>query len=229
MSRMANLIKYSIYPRRCDVCGRVVSVDENVCSDCADNIRIVGKICLNCGKAKADCNCKKEHHKPSYDGIIAPFMFDKNVPRAIYNLKFFGRSELAEPMGHQISTVVKERFGDIEFDYVTFVPLTFRRNYKRGYNQSRLLAKTVSKDLGIECKPLLKKLFNNPPQRTLSAKYRRGNVFGVYDVKNMDILLDKTILVIDDVKTTGATLNNCAYVLKMYGAKSVYAATFAIR
>lgn len=222
-------IKYFFFPRRCDICGEVVAVTDSICDKCCDNIAITGDVCYSCGKMKKDCSCDKSHHKPDYNAIIAPFVYDGNVVNAIHRLKFYNRPELAIPMGRQIANTVKEHFGDVSFDIITSVPLTMRRNYKRGYNQSELLAKTVAKELGVPYKDTLKKIFNTPPQRNVSAKYRRGNVFGAYDVRPKADIEDKKILIVDDVKTTGATISHCAYILKIYGAESVYAATFAIR
>lgn len=226
---MNSFIKYMLYPRRCDICGDVVAINEPICLACKDNVRIEGNICFKCGKVKKDCNCKNAHHKPEYYAVVAPFVYDKNIPNAIHQLKFYGKQELANSMSKQIASTVLDRYNDAHFDYVTCVPMTVSRTYKRGYNQSKLLAKSVAKELGVPYKQLIRKIFNNPPQRTLSAKLRRGNVFGVYDILDESAVLDKSILLIDDVKTTGATLNACSYVMKIYGAKSVYCATFAIR
>ena len=75
---------------------------------------------------------------------------------------------------------------------------------------------------------LLEKVRNNPAQRKQNARSRRVNVYGAYAVIDDSALWDKTVLLIDDVKTTGATLNECAKMLRMHGAKAVYAATVAI-
>lgn len=222
-------IKYLIYPRRCDVCGDVVPMSDCICEKCRSNIAITGEICLSCGKMKKDCTCKKSHHKPYYDAIVAPYMYDAGVVKGIHRLKFDGRKDVAVPMGKAIARKVQEHYGDVDFDFITTVPLTKLRWWKRGYNQSHLIAKSVSKELGIPYAKALRKIFNTPPQRTVSAKYRRGNVFGAYDIEPKADIAGKTILIIDDVKTTGATISHCSYLLKIYGADSVYAATFAIR
>ncbi len=229
MSTCLDFVKYMIYPRRCEICGEVVPISDRICEACTHNTPILGEVCFKCGRMKKDCECKSARHKPSYDAIVAPFTYDENVVKAVHRLKFYNRPELANPMGRQIANTVKERYDDIDFDFVTAVPLTARRNYRRGYNQSSLLAKTVAKELGLKYKPTLKKVFNTPPQRKTLAKYRRGNVFGAFDIINDEDIENKKILIIDDVKTTGATISHCAYVLKIYGAESVYAATFAIR
>lgn len=222
-------LKYIIYPRRCNICGEVIAIDQSLCPDCKNVKRILGKICTKCGKMKVSCDCKNSHHTPSYNAIVSPFVANEQILGAVHRLKFYSRRELAYPMGKEIANTVKERLGDISFDYVTSVPMTKRRLRKRGYNQSQLLAQVVSKELGVPYKTLLKKIFNTKPQRSLSARFRRGNVFGAYDIlPNVDVE-NKCILVIDDIKTTGSTISHCSYLLKIYGADSVYAATYGIR
>ena len=111
---------------------------------------------------------------------------------------------------------------------LTAVPLGRRRRRKRGYNQAELLARRVAGALHIPYADLLEKVRNNPAQRKQNARSRRVNVYGAYAVIDDSALWDKTVLLIDDVKTTGATLNECAKMLRMHGAKAVYAATVAI-
>ena len=90
---------------------------------------------------------------------------------------------------------------------------------KRGYNQAELLARRVAGALHIPYADLLEKVRNNPAQRKQNARSRRVNVYGAYAVIDDSALWDKTVLLIDDVKTTGATLNECAKMLRMHGAR----------
>ena len=127
-----------------------------------------------------------------------------------------------------MAAAVRVDFADVAFDYVAAVPLGRRRRRKRGYNQAELLARRVAGELHIPYADLLEKVRNNPAQRKQNARSRRVNVYGAYAVIDDSALWDKTVLLIDDVKTTGATLNECAKMLRMHGAKAVYAATVAI-
>lgn len=222
-------LSYMIYPRRCEICYDVVPMDEVICERCKDVKRIKGKICTKCGKIKADCICDKARHKPDYNAIVAPFYYDETIVSIVHSFKFFKQSDLAIPMSKQMLSVINERYNGISFDYITSVPLHYTRNIVRGYNQSALLAKALSKQMDVPYKKTLHKLFRNKPQRTMSAKRRRGNVFGVYDLIDGVDVEDKTILIVDDVKTTGSTINECASILKAYGASAVYAVVYAIR
>lgn len=217
---------YALFPRRCELCGSIVALDICRCDNCLNLPQIKGDVCSSCGCAKSDCNCKK--HKNEYKAIIAPYYYKDYAVCCVHRFKFNDYPELSVAMAKDIAHCVKERYNDIDFDCVTYVPLSKKRFKKRGYNQSQLLAESIGSEIGVEVKNLLYKVFDNKSQRTQSHRERKVNVYGAYDlIDNVDVA-DKTILLIDDVKTTGSTLNECAKMLKIYGAKSVYCATFAI-
>lgn len=219
---------YVLFPRRCDLCGDVVEFDKSRCNECTNSVRIFGEICDRCGHTKSDCKCKKNADKMEYKSVCAPFYFDGNIVKAVHRFKFYGFNELSVGMGKEIALTVKERYNDVSFDLVTYVPMTNKRQKKRGYNQSLLLARSVSEEMNIPCVKCLVKIRDTDSQRSQSAKNRKLNVFGAYDIANDVDFTDKTILIVDDVKTTGNTLNECAKMLKGYKAKAVYAASFAI-
>ena len=214
------------FPRRCALCGTVVALDEPLCPECQKVRPIARPKCLLCGRSKKDCTCKGKHHE--YAGVTAPFVYRDSLVAAIHNLKFYDFPMLADYMGDCMPAAVRVDFADVAFDYVAAVPLGRRRRRKRGYNQAELLARRVAGALHIPYADLLEKVRNNPAQRKQNARGRRVNVYGAYVVIDDSALWDKTVLLIDDVKTTGATLNECAKMLRMHGAKAVYAATVAI-
>lgn len=214
------------FPRRCAICGRVVALDEDLCEECRNLKRIEPPRCLQCGRAKADCICKGA--KKEYDGITAPFYYKDILVTAVHNFKFHEQPLLARKMGEEMALSVKETFSDITFDVITCVPLSKRRKNDRGYNQAELLARSVSKNLGIPYSELLRKVVNNKVQHKENARVRKINVYGVYDLIDGVDVNGKTVLLVDDVKTTGSTLNECAKMLKMHGAKKVIVTTFAI-
>lgn len=214
------------FSRRCAICGRVVALDEELCGDCRKLERIEQPRCLYCGRAKSDCNCKDR--KSEYDGITAPFYYLDNLVTAIHNLKFNEQPLLARKMGEEMALAVKETFPDEVFDVITSVPLSKRRKNDRGYNQAELLAKSISLNLEIPYAELLRKIVNNKVQHKESARIRRINVYGVYDLVDGVDVTGKSVLLVDDVKTTGSTLNECAKMLKIYGADKVFVVTFVI-
>lgn len=222
------LISYVFFPKRCNLCSEVIDINRTQCSLCEQNERILGEVCDKCGFSKEDCVCKDNTPKPAYKSVVAPFYYNSGVVRAVHRLKFYKYGEIAEEMAKEMLTVVNKKYNDVDFDLVTFVPATKRRVRQRGYNQAKLIADNLCEMLNVDCVKTLDKIRETDSQRTLSAQERRMNLYGAFDLSRGINVDGKTILLIDDVKTTGSTLNECSQVLKGYGAKSVYACTFAI-
>jgi len=107
------------------------------------------------------------------------------------------------------------------------VPLFWTKFLKRGYNQAALLAKTISRECNMEYADILKRIKDTKTQTRLSTEARRKNVYGAFMLKSGEVE-GKNVLLIDDVMTTGATINECARVLKQAGAKEVYSCVAAI-
>ena len=117
-----------------------------------------------------------------------------------------------------------------DVDIITFIPMRSFRRFIRGYNQSELIARKLSELSGIPYKRLLEKKYDSSSQHKLSAVARTGNLIGCFEpVKDAeDLFKYKTVLVVDDVLTTGSTLNEIAKTLLIFGADSVYAATCTV-
>ena len=114
------------------------------------------------------------------------------------------------------------------YDIILPVPIHKKRKAKRGYNQSELIAKEIAKKLNMEYyNTVLIKDINNIPQSTLTQAKRQENVLGIYKVINSQKIENKSILLIDDIYTTGSTVNECSRVLKQNGARSIDVLTLA--
>jgi len=221
-------LSYAVYPKRCELCGEVVAFDEKLCENCLNLELISGELCKKCGNPKAECSCSKHEKTPEFKAFIAPYYYEESVATAANRFKDFGFPELAYEMGEAMAKQIEIYYKDICFDLITYVPLTKEKLKTRGYNQSELLAKEIEKRLNIPCEELILKIKATPQQKKSSAKQRRTNLRGSFDLKTGIRVEDKTILLIDDIKTTGSTLNECAYVLNAYGARAVYAAAFCM-
>ncbi|MBR4240905.1 MAG: ComF family protein [Eubacterium sp.] len=221
-------LSYSLFPRRCNLCGEVVALDEELCEECAIIKMIEGELCSLCGNPKKECACKKKERKPEYKRFIAPYYYKDSIAAAANRFKDYGYPELAPEMSKRMAQYISERFSEIDFDCITFVPLTKKKLEKRGYNQSELLANGVSEKLKIPVEELLIKIKNTPQQKRSSAQQRKVNLRGAFDLAEGKSADGKTILLIDDIKTTGSTINECSFVLNAYGANAVYAATFCM-
>lgn len=215
-------------PERCAFCGCVVAPYDTICEACQREISVITPpICRRCGHHKADCLCRgKRQH---FDGVTAPFYYADAVRAGILRLKRRDDSLAIDTFAVYMARAVQREYEDETIDGICFVPMTKRRLQEREYNQGELLAKALGKQLQLPVMPVLAKLYDTAMQKKMAFRIRRsGNVLGVFDVMDESVR-DKTVLLVDDVLTTGATLNECAKMLKLYGAKRVLVVTLAIR
>lgn len=222
-------LSYFIFPRRCDLCGDVVYPSSLRCDECSSLKIVSGERCALCGCLKDDCCCDKNEKAKEYKGVVAPYYYEKSIVKAIHNFKLYSYKELTNSLADEIQKAIDDCYADVKFDMVSYIPMTDKSYRKRGYNQSRLLAERVAKNMDLPLVDALKKTMDTNTQRGSSAKQRQINLHGVFDI-NVDYseIDNKCILLIDDVKTTGTTLSECAYVLNGYGARAVYCATVAV-
>lgn len=226
--RAVRQISYAFFPRRCSLCGTAVPPDEELCEQCSGNTEYVEeKVCKICGRGKKNCVCVGR--RVFYESAAAPFYYSGAVKNSIGGLKFRKEAQNADGLALHMAKCVSESFSEISFDAVTCVPLSKSALKRRGYNQSALLAKAVAKILSVKFEEeMLCRTFQSMEQKNLSAGRRFGAVFGSFDCADSDIIKDKTILLCDDVSTTCATLNECAKMLLLSGAKAVYCVTAAV-
>lgn len=131
---------------------------------------------------------------------------------------------MAEAMAERI----RDNFPDLPFDLICYIPQTKNEMHQRGYNQTELLAERLGELLEIKLSHALVKLYDTTKQQSLSSTARSGNIHGVFDIVEPDEIYQQNILLIDDIKTTGSTLNECAKMLRIYEANTVTAAVFAL-
>ena len=218
----------SLFPQRCAYCAKVIPSDTLVCGECKNNLpRVEGVICPKCGREKDNCSCKGA--ETYYTSLAAPFYYSERVRSGLHYFKFRKYSQNAEAYAAELSATVSKRFKGVEFDFITEVPMTRKSLKKRGYNQCALLAEKLSEKTGIDYKSnILKKLYETEKQHTLSFYLRRGNLTGVFDVSDKMTAEGKTILIVDDISTSGETLNECAKMLWLNGAKETYCVSVAL-
>lgn len=214
----------AFFPNTCISCGEIINEEDALCDYCFEMLPRVDlvKNCTRCGLPKKHCDCK--NHVFYYNGCIAPFYNKLSAQKAMYRYKFRKMQKNADFFSKQMALAVKMVYSDIKFDAVTYVPLNYRKFLKRGFNQSEVLARQISQILGL--KIFDKLLFcskNKISQHNLkNPKERFRNVGGMYGCKHK---VKGNILLIDDIKTTGATLNECAKMLILSGADKVYCVT----
>lgn len=229
MNGLFDKIKILLFPNRCRICGEVIEFDKSVCDECKNLPVINPPFCEKCGCNKADCVCKKRKKRTKeYKSVIAPYYYQDSIKKGVLNFKMKEMPKLAKSYGYEISKVVKEYYGIIDFDFVTFIPMRKSDIVDRGYNQSKLLAEVVSENCNIPLVDALCKTRKTKKQKRQHGDERFVNMYNAFKIKDDVDVTDAKVLLIDDVKTTGATLSSAALTLKAYGAKEVYCATFAI-
>lgn len=207
----------------CISCGKEIFNDVGFCDDCKQTVVFnVGKTCKRCGvgiDGEEDFCGNCAFDKIYFDKSYAVFSYEGAVQHAILHMKFNGRGRYAKMFAKYLASFAVKN--DIEFDAVCFPPMSAKSRRTRLYNQSQLLAKYFCKIMDCDDKYLdaLVKVKETERQERLNKTDRKQNLIGAYKVTAN--VKGKRVLVIDDVKTTGATLNECAKVLKRQGAESV--------
>lgn len=204
------------------LCRRfLVNQETDMCHDCRISVPE-----YPFGALKPDPSGKINRH--FLDSFTAVWYYEEDVRRSILRFKFRKAVHLAPKFGSLLAMKLLEQ-GPEQIDVLTWVPVSPLRRLRRGYDQCQLLTKSVGKELGIPQHKILRKVRNNPPQSGVaSASARKANVLGAYKViKNVD-LSGKRVLLVDDIFTTGATMNECARVLLTAGAKEVHGAAIAV-
>jgi ComF family protein len=215
------------FPPWCIGCGRE---GKYICDSCLQNLPLISPpICVTCGRPLTiDGTCPGcIEGKVDIDGIRAPFLFDGVIRKAIHEFKYRNLKDISTSLAKFLHDFLLD--SPLPVDVLVPVPIHRKRLRERGYNQSSLIARELSRMCGMpiieNC--LIRKV-NTPPQvRTTSAIERRKNISNAFACIN-NRLEGKKILLIDDVSTSGATLNTCAGVLKAAGAVSVWGLTIAL-
>jgi ComF family protein len=215
-----------LFPPFCVDCGKE---GDFICSACqASLVRIEPPVCPKCGKPQINemlcVNCA--NWEADIDGIRSPFRFEGVIRKAIHEFKYRNLRAIAGRLAKLLSEYMVEN--PVPCEVFVPVPLHSKRLKERGYNQSALLAKELSRLTGlpVDSSCLIRNSYNVPQAKTRNVEERRQNVIGIFSCKSED-LRNKKVLLIDDVTTSGATLDACASVLKTAGAMSVWGLTLA--
>ena len=207
------LISHLLFPEKCVLCGHILEKGQlDLCAKCRIN--------------QPDCAVSREKY-PYLDRWITLWDYRDNVRRSLLKYKFYGRRNYAAAYGRLLSMkLLREEWTDV--DWITWIPISQKRLKKRGFDQVELLAQRVSQELQIPAKALLWKKRDNPQQsRIVGNAQRRANVLGAYEAIDRDAIQGKTILLLDDILTTGATAGECARILLEAGAKEIHFAAIA--
>lgn len=231
---IGNIILNLVYPPVCCFCGTRLSPLSHifVCDECANSLPYcrAANRCRHCGKpiSEGDLCRHCSTVKSGITALTAPFIYDGCAKSAVIKFKKEENAVNAKTLSLYIVEMVKYDFGGVEFDCVISVPPRLGRMKSEKYDQAAQLARHVARRLSLPYfKNVLYQREASKKQSTLSTEERRENVRGKFAAGSSVSVKDKTVLVIDDVSTTGATFEECARVLKECGAYRIYAASAA--
>ncbi|MBO5179877.1 MAG: ComF family protein [Clostridia bacterium] len=211
---MLNKIVDYVYPRVCGFCNKIIS-EEYTCKICQEKLKYIYE------SEKQLISVNK-----NFEILVCAYKYKGIIRSKLLQYKFKNKKYLYLSLSERLVKLLN-RYSK-EIDFIIPVPIHFMRSFERGYNQSMLIAQFIAQKMNIELRNnILKKVHNNKPQSILSASKRKKNVSNVYIVKNSNAIRGKTILLIDDIYTTGATVNECSRILKENGAKKIIVATIA--
>lgn len=234
IGKACDIMKELLYPRHCPVCDEIVRPKDGLCCrECRDIFqRVEPPRCIKCGK-HVDAS---ENQMLCYDCSRAPKHFERgfslfeyaSVHDSVHMFKNRGRCEYADYYARCIYETFGDKIRETEADAIIPIPLHPSKQKKRGYNQASLLAK----QLGGLCKipvreDVLFRLQRTAVQKHLNHTQRQNNMKKAFHIDENDVKLNKIILV-DDVYTTGNTIEAAARVLQEHGVKSVFFVTLAV-
>ena len=240
--KISNLIKF-IFPKRCVVCDSILpygnSIDcEFICNDCKDKIEFIHEpTCIKCGAMINDSDeayCERCKAK-LWNNYISGFglcRYNDFVKESLHKVKYQGRAEFIEFYGKLIARMYFNKFKEISADYLIPVPIHKKRFKSRNFNQASILAECISKELlnlGLDIK-----VNNNIAFRVKNTKVlnKLGNAergselndaFYINSVSGVD-----TVIIVDDIYTTGSTIDKLAEMLKNSGISNIYYAAICV-
>lgn len=204
-----------LFPPQCVFCRSLLKRGEaGLCDTCQRELPwITGSAAEQSGEFFSLC--------------ASPLWYQGQVRESIRRFKFSDRSVYAKSYGHLVAQCVTDHLAG-RYDLITWAPLSAKSLKKRGYDQAMLLAMVAALELDEVAVETLRKARSTDAQSSLKEdSARRANVLGAYEIADPALVEGKRVLLIDDVVTTGSTLNECARVLRAYGAADVVCAALA--
>ena len=236
MEYVVKNVENMIYPPACPICGktRVISKGErlDICPWCRDTITYVEEpTCVKCGKVLDDdreycADCMKTEHV--YDQAVSLYEYSDGIKQSIYRFKYHNKQEYADIYAKEIAQRCGIVINAWNPDVMIPVPIHASKLKKRGYNQAELIANSLSEIMGIpvdnDCIVRVKKTI---PMKELNNIERIKNLQNAFQINHNGIRYSK-VLIVDDIYTTGATIDACAKCLKECGVDKVYAVSLCI-
>ncbi len=218
------------FPKRCCGCGAIICADEELCKHCENNrahFAYEHGYCKSCGQIRRSCVCESNSF---FNKAVFAFFYTGRVKYTIQQFKFNGDIFYGRLFAEQMYKASAESGILTGADFVVPIPMHLLKKFRRGFNQTDLIAREFSKISGIPYLKALKKITHTPSQHNLNILERSGNVAGTFEVrtKYVDAVENTKIILVDDIMTTHSTMNEAAKTLLIFGADNVDALTVAV-
>lgn len=231
LKKLCGMVLQLLFPLRCPVCDDILKYpEEKVCLTCLKKLRpVTPPWCMKCGKklmvqAEYCSDCKRRQHAFRQGRALYEYT---SVALSVYRFKYGNRREYAEFYGEQMAEYLGDFIRRVEPDALIPVPLHRTRRRARGYNQAELLAKALGRRMGIPvCTDLLVRNKSTSPLKYENPEQRQNNLKKAFIIKQNDVKLKKVIIV-DDVYTTGNTMDAVSKVLVAAGVQEIYCVALA--
>ena len=225
MERIKREVRRLIFPPRCPSCDELLAPDEmSFCHSCEKLVKKVrGNYCMTCGRLMKKSgglvcpDCSRFPHFFSEGRSL--YEYEGPIRETVYRFKYKGRKSYADAFAHDANELWGEWIR-ASADIITPVPMNATKLKKRGYDQADVLARAIAYECRVPYRHVLSRSRNTVPMKTLSRADRQNNLKNAFQVGDFDVKL-KRILLVDDIYTTGSTLDECAKVLLKKGASEV--------
>lgn len=234
LQKMKEYLLAVFYPARCPVCERLTGGRRiRCCPICEEKLPYIPEPrCLKCGKAVTAeeteycMDCTKQQHV--FTRGIALWSFDRSVRRVVYRFKYKNRREYAEYFAREIVKCYGRQIKSWNAEALVPVPIHRKRYKKRGFNQAELLAKEIGRYMKLEVHTeIISRIRNTRPQKELNNKERQKNLKSAFKINQNSVKLKK-VIVVDDIYTTGATVDVMTELLLQTEITHVYVITLCI-
>lgn len=227
LSKLSDIVIELLYPRRCLVCRDIVSKGNFICKECVDKLNYVQPpYCFKCGKhidseeSEYCDDCTKETRR--YRKGFPVFEYHGAIKESVMAFKYKNKREYAAFYADEVMKRYGEVLEHVHAEALIPVPIYKKKRRIRGYNQAEVLAQELSKRLGVPCyRNTLVRVENTKVQKLLDHNQRKKNLKRAFKRVQDGVEL-KTVILVDDIYTSGATVEACTEVLLATGIENVY-------
>lgn len=231
---MVNKVISMFFPKTCPLCEKIIYDKMYICGNCLEKLYVIKEPkCYKCGKPlnsdeKIICSdCTKTAH--CFDKGIAVFEYKEQIRESLYRFKYQNQRVYSEFYAKMAIQLYESTLNEWKVDKIIPVPMYRKKKIRRGYNQAEEFADELSKYTGIpRDNKCLVRIKNTSPQKGMNSEQRRINMENAFAVSVPGIKRCRNVLLVDDIYTTGSTIDGCAKLLRAAGVQRIYFLCVAI-